>query len=763
MSRTKHLISLISALIKDEFDSIVKIYLREEYGFEKIVLTDGVNDTGIDIKVFDFKDVRLQYQLTIQKSSTNSEYLSFQKKIFEDFSKAKENFENYGYSNKLIFFYSHSLTNKRIRELEKVAYKDYGIELDLIDANRLAEESENIISIQRKLYEYNGITKFQQQDGVFKNSEENLLFDMLSFGRPSEFKVQVIEVFILQKIFENESISKDDIISLCKERFNIEENTVFYDKLLGGLMTIKRITKSFDKKNYVLTEIEKNKLSIKIEQHDLDEKVFLSEISTILKKYNQDVFLYDYVVNLKELYINNFDSDLRSIINEGDANFGIIKDLLTFITSKVEDSKISKEIAKELLNYCYDSKFIQKISAGIVYCKNINNDRLQNYLATQKRVFIDTQIAIYCLCYFYNQNSNYNNYFYKSIKSLIEFSQEENIVLYITERYIWEIQNHIKDAFKILPFTTLSNFSKLGKSNNVVYNFYLSLKELGEIEKSISFKEFLNEFGFEEKSSQGSFNSKIESYLQNLGIVKHIYEKEYDITSVNHMFNDVLFKSGKYKSNWVRNNDSIMVEFLGDSDINIHPLKPIFITWDKTFSEIQKIYFKEFPTSQQWLMLSPSKFIDVHAILKFSIDSETVSENLLALLSDDLFSNTHNLLDTIKIILNPNNEVGLKYTNLLAEIRQKEIHDIANNIITPPENKEGEAVIDDVLYNLTNHYQDKDEGSDNFEKFKLLFTKQEFVEDIIKFLVEAVRIYYDSTTMDSTIYEKFDKLIVKLD
>ena len=250
-------------------------------------------------------------------------------------------------------------------------------------------------------------------------------------------------------------------------------------------------------------------------------------------------------------------------------------------------------------------------------------------------------------------------------------------------------------------------------------------------------------------------------YLSKLGITKYTYVKEYDIAIVNQMFNQQLSKNGKYKSNWVRNNDSIMVEFLSDNDIDIHPLKPIFITWDKTFSDVQKVYFKEFPNAQQWLMLSPSKFIDVHAILKFSIDSETVSENLLALLSDDLFLNTHNLLDTIKIILNPNNEVGLQYTNLLADIREREIHNIANNIIIPPDNKEGEAVIDDILFNLTNYYQDNEDK--NFEKFKLLFTKQELVDNIIGILTETVDSYYTSSIIDSKLYEKFDNLIISLE
>lgn len=152
MSRTKNLIQLIECLEKPEFDELVKTYLKEEYGFERVVNTDGKDDTGIDIKVFDYLKEKLQFQLTTQKSKTQSEKNAFDKKLREDLEKAKINYREFGFSNKLFFFYSYELTNKVIREIEKLAFKDYGINLELIDANRLAEEAENIIAIQRVLY-----------------------------------------------------------------------------------------------------------------------------------------------------------------------------------------------------------------------------------------------------------------------------------------------------------------------------------------------------------------------------------------------------------------------------------------------------------------------------------------------------------------------------------------------------------------------------------------------------------------------------------
>jgi cell division protein YceG involved in septum cleavage len=244
MSRKKNLIQLLESLEKPEFDEVVKTYLKEEYGFERIANTDGKDDTGIDIKVFDFQDEKLQFQLTTQKSKTSAEKRSFDKKLNEDLEKAKTNRQDYGYSDKLFFFYSYCLTNKVIRDYEKTAFKDYSINLELIDANRLAEEAENLIPVQRILYEKSKLHEFKVRESIFDDDNENLIFDLLSFGKPSEFKIQIIEGFVLKSIFDNPSLSSDEIKNYCETKFKVEENDVFYNKLLARLQTSKRIKKN---------------------------------------------------------------------------------------------------------------------------------------------------------------------------------------------------------------------------------------------------------------------------------------------------------------------------------------------------------------------------------------------------------------------------------------------------------------------------------------------------------------------------------------
>ena len=73
MSREKNLMQIINACEKHEFDKIVKAYLKEVYNYERIVQTDGKDDCGIDLRVFDCSGQKIQYQMTIQKSGTTTE------------------------------------------------------------------------------------------------------------------------------------------------------------------------------------------------------------------------------------------------------------------------------------------------------------------------------------------------------------------------------------------------------------------------------------------------------------------------------------------------------------------------------------------------------------------------------------------------------------------------------------------------------------------------------------------------------------------
>lgn len=234
MSQTNFLIDSLVACEKHEFDKVVKVYLKEVYDFKRVGITDGTDDTGIDLRVFDHGSEKIQYQLTIQKSAIKS-------KILSDLEKAEENHRNYNFSKNLFFFYSKPLTNKFKREITRDALSKFGINLTIIEAKQIAEEAEEYLELTRVIIETNQVMQFVTNQAIFPESEKNLIFDLVSFGKPSDFRMQIVESFVLQEVLKSQALGNKQIIDLCKAKFGGNETDIFYDKLITRLKTTKKL------------------------------------------------------------------------------------------------------------------------------------------------------------------------------------------------------------------------------------------------------------------------------------------------------------------------------------------------------------------------------------------------------------------------------------------------------------------------------------------------------------------------------------------
>ena len=278
MSRVKQLIQIINACEKNEFDIIVKSYLKNIYGYERVVVTDGKDDTGIDIKVFDIGSEKNQYQMTIQKSENTQQKSQLKTKIFEDVAKAKINAEEYGYSNRLYFFYSYEMTNKTQREYKREALTQHNIDLEIIDANQIAEEAEDFLALQQTIYKISGFEEFKIKTSQYDSDNKNLIYDLISFGKASDIKLELVEAYIIQCLYENDSLSQTEIAELCIDKFSSKENTTFYTKLINKIYSKdKRLVYSKESKKYSLSVEERKKLASLIEQNKLDEQHFFNE------------------------------------------------------------------------------------------------------------------------------------------------------------------------------------------------------------------------------------------------------------------------------------------------------------------------------------------------------------------------------------------------------------------------------------------------------------------------------------------------------
>lgn len=757
MSLVKQFIQIINACEKNEFDIIVKSYLKNVYGYERVVVTDGKDDTGIDIKVFDIGSEKNQYQMTIQKSENTQQKSQLKTKIFEDVAKAKINAEEYGYSNRLYFFYSYEMTNKTQREYKREALTQHNIDLEIIDANQIAEEAEDFWALQQTIYKISGFEEFKIKTSQYDSDNKNLIYDLISFGKASDIKLELVEAYIIQCLYENDSLSQTEIAELCIDKFSSKENTTFYTKLINKIYSKdKRLVYSKESKKYYLSVEERKKLASLIEQNKLDEQHFFNELVTILKKYNQEDNLSKYIDLLYDLYINNFSKRIRL---SDDIEKLELNNLFTYIKNQLKDTQLCKQMILNLLTVCDNNKYMQEVCASAIFGSKINIDDLQNYAKEKKFVYIDTTIALHLLCYFYEQDNDYENYYYQLSKQLSEFCRKNSIELHLTNRYMWEITTHIQEAFNLVPFTKLSNFNSLGKSKNVFYNYYCYLFESDIID--CSYEEFLSNFEFKNSNNRSSDNHHnnqlIEQYLNNLGIKVIDITKTYDINSTSKILGIQLASSNRNKTAFALNNDAIMLEYLGDNN-DVHDIDPVFITWDKSLFKVLKEFFTKNPSALRWMQFTPSQFIDRYSLLSFSINEETITKEMLALLSGDIVNHTYSLLDSLALILNPEDKVGLEYTKRLVEMKDSQIYTTEKQSDEISENTDNNA-LDTTVFHISTHYRENEIQYNNIKK---LFMSEEHMEEVLSIIDKSIKIIIEKHSFDKNIIDELDKIIAKL-
>ena len=748
MSRRKNLIQMLAACEKSDFDKVVRAYLKDVYSYQRIVQTDGKDDCGLDVKVFDFSDNKIQYQMTIQRSSTPTEMSALSKKIFEDVAKAKTNTAEYGWSNNLKFFYSYELTNKKIREFELTSLREYGINLEIIDANRIAEESEEYLGLQKAIYETSGIAEFKLKKSLYDDENNNLIYDLVSFGQSVDIKLEIVEAYVLRCIYDHDKLNISQIAELCSEKFASNENIAFYSKLMQNLCNKNKLLYNKIDKTYTLTTETGDDITRQSEQIKIDEQQFLNQIGLILTEYRQEKYIDEYVDLIKNIYIECFNKRIE--VQNDVENIVSLSKLSNYVKSNFRDENSRISLIKELLEICDSNKYLQKICASYIFTQKVNINDLHKYAKERKRIFLDTTIALHILCYFYNTSNNYHNYNYKLSKALCDYCQKNGIKLFLPKRYLWEIGTHIQEAFNLIPFTKLPNFTLLGKSRNVFFNFYNYLEESNEIE--FSYDEYLKDFGFTTSSNTNC--QLVETYLGNMGI--DIVEiPQYEIQTELKIIGNKLSETGRFKTQFALNNDAIMLKFLGDNNSDIHPIDPVFVTWDKTMFGVLNEYFQKNPAAHRWMQFTPSQFIDRYSLLSFSINEETISRDMLAIISGDIIQHTASLIDSLSLILNPNDEVGLEYTKKFAEMKYSQIYMTSKVPEMQQEIVENNA-LDVVVFKIISHYRD---DYAKYDMFKSLFTSRDYIDDVFTIFNDAIVYYQNNHQFDKEIIHRFDGLL----
>lgn len=411
-------------------------------------------------------------------------------------------------------------------------------------------------------------------------------------------------------------------------------------------------------------------------------------------------------------------------------------------------------MVEEMLKICDENKYIQRNCAGKVFSSTIDIDTLKNYADNKKRVFVDTTLPLHMLCFFNHPVKDVKNYYYVLSCSMIEFCKKRNIQLYMTRTYFKEVVYHVKDAINLIPYSQIPGIEQLGGSKNVFYNFYYHLRRLGKLE-DLTYFDYLNEMKFRCYPMPGTLEQELELQLNNIGIRIIDVSKKYDIDNTRKLLDLELIATGKNKSQFGLNDDAIMMCFLADRDIETHPIDPIFVTWDRTLFKVMPSFFDHNPLAQRWMQFTPSQFIDRYSLLTFSVNEETISKEMLAMLSGDIEERTNSLLDSLSLILNPDDQMGRKYIDKLAAMKDNKIY-ITNRKSDAPQEEMLDDSLDSFMNSLTTHYKKTEKG---LSRLKCLFSKAELMDDVIKVIADNIKEYQVNKKFLDTMYTSFDELI----
>ena len=282
------LLEAIKGLSKEEFDELVRIFQLSYLHNSEVVIVDGTNDGGCDVKVFQNKrEIKKCVQVTVQKQ------IEF--KIKRDLEKVAQMISQYGYSNKFEFYCSISISEDKIEEYKKFAIDEYDIELDIYEAKRLSQlNCKEIVDYVYSLH----------SDVILKPEQMNIdratktLYDLLANGKDtSDIKNCLVDSVIISILFEKAPIDMIELKEELEKRLGKNLPDILHS--VNNLKSDQRIIKAPNNpKLLCLSELEQNNVREILASSAKIEKDFCTSFTEILAKY-EIVYTQDILDELK--------------------------------------------------------------------------------------------------------------------------------------------------------------------------------------------------------------------------------------------------------------------------------------------------------------------------------------------------------------------------------------------------------------------------------------------------------------------------------
>ena len=320
---------------------------------------------------------------------------------------------------------------------------------------------------------------------------------------------------------------------------------------------------------------------------------------------------------------------------------------LEFLNADINDIEKSKRIYKDIIAICGSNDIIYRLCAGSFISSLASTTEYNgNFPIHQRSVFLDTQVLLLILCVAFDDFEPGRIYDYKIARDLISIARNDKngLSLKFANTYITEVKGHLAQALQLIEIADAEPRKFKLHTNNVFYNHYADLKELGKLPDDITtFKDYLYIlFNLEDQDAEDDYKNflnfslagQIEYILKEANIELFYlpsYEHE-DTKKSETAFSAVLKNNEKAYS--TLEHDVRMGQYLFDQD---DKPKLFFISRDHSFDLYRKKYAELFcrSTPYFWQLFTPVNFVNSVDLLEMKFEPQALSEDLLLLVDRD--------------------------------------------------------------------------------------------------------------------------------
>ena len=748
------ILEAIKGLSKEEFDELVRIFQLSYLHNNEVVIVDGTNDGGCDLKVYQNKrEIKKCVQVTIQKQ--------IEVKLKRDLEKVSNKVSQYGYSNKFEFYCSISISEEKVEELKKFAIDKYDIELDIYEAKRLSQlNCKEVVDYIYSLHK-NIIMKPEQMD---IDKATKTLYDLLANGKDtSDIKNSFVESIIISILYEKAPIELSELKQELEKRLDKIVPDILHS--INILKSDRRVVK--DKNNeklLCLSESEYNNVKEILAFSAKKERDFCMVFEEILNKY-KIVYSPDILEELKKLYKYHYSTDIdEQTKDDTSAYLKIFESFKNFLISKIESQDNIDSLIADIRDLCGNNNYLNKISASESFLSLYKSNQLEQYLNQRhKIIYLDTPTFIYLLCAYYGINDNdWDNPFYRSVKSLMRLKETtpDKISLYMYNGYFGEVVGEIQKALHFAKFEQYPFFQDLGGTSNTLFNYYyyLSKAELFEAEDNIkSFEDFVYNLGLDNTNpNDRMFYNQALRFLYDVAenceikIVERSHEDKY--SEIKELYERILLLKDRNKSTTAIQNDvnQVIISLQDDDSVDNY-----VATWDTTIHLLRdKVLDVSKETKFHYFNIyNPAKLSNKIALENFNIDESALTNDIFAYADKkyDISNRVKSLLELIAPFIK--DKGNNKLLRKLSRLRKEQLQD--RNPIKEDINYEKNLPIEEIVKLLIPNKDKEKEDEYIIDKFSIFMSAEENADYIIDMICKISELK-DYKTYDFTEY--FEKI-----